>query len=381
MDMQATATASGLDPLRDPRWTRILARDKAADGTFWYSVITTGIYCRPSCPSRACNPRNVVIHDTLEAARATGCRACLRCRPDDPSHDAATAAVARACRLIDEAGQALPLAGLADAVGLSPQHLHRLFKAATGVTPKAYAGARRAALVRERLGGGGTVTQAIHEAGYGSSGRFYAEAGNVLGMTPRRYRAGGAGETLRFAVGACSLGAILVAASAQGIAAILIGDDPDRLLRDLQDRYPRAQLVGGDPAFEALVAQVVGFVESPSTGLDLPLDIRGTAFQQRVWQALRQIPAGSTASYAAIAERIGAPAAVRAVARACAANSLAVAVPCHRVVRHDGALSGYRWGMERKRALLDREGAQAGTGADAVRAHGGPGAALREQRS
>ncbi len=374
MDGQALATASPLlDPRRDPRWVRILARDKAADGTFWYSVVTTGVYCRPSCPSRACNPGNVVIHDSLEAARATGCRACLRCRPDDPSDSAATAKVAQACRLIDEAEQAPSLADLADALGLSPQHLHRLFKAATGVTPRAYAGARRAARLRERLDGDGTVTEAIHEAGYGSSARFYAEAQDVLGMTPRRYRAGGAGEALRFATGTCSLGAILVAASGRGIAAILIGDDPDRLVRELRDRFSRAQLVGGDPAFDALLAQVVAFVETPSVGLDLPLDIRGTAFQQRVWQALRQIPPGSTASYAAVAARIGAPGAVRAVAGACAANALAVAIPCHRVVRHDGGLSGYRWGPERKRALLDREGA--------VRAGGGVDAAAREQRS
>ncbi len=371
MDEQATARDPLPDLPGDPRWARILARDKAADGTFWYSVVTTGVYCRPSCPSRACNPGNVVIHDSLEAARATGCRACLRCRPDDPG-DPATAAVARACRLIDEAGQALPLAGLAAAVGLSPQRLHRSFKAATGVTPAAYAGARRAARLRERLGEGGTVTQAIHDAGYGASSRFYAEAGDLLGMTPRRYRAGGAGEALRFAIGGCSLGAVLVAASTRGIAAILIGDDPNRLLRELQDRFPRAGLVGGDAAFGALVAQVVGFVEAPRTGLDLPLDIRGTAFQQRVWQALRRIPAGSTASYAAVAAGIGAPGAVRAVAGACAANPLAVAIPCHRVVRHDGALSGYRWGVERKRALLEREGAQA---------DGHPGTALREQRS
>ncbi len=359
MNEQATATASTPG---DPRWARILARDKQADGTFWYSVLTTGVYCRPSCPSRTCNPGNVVIHDSLDAARATGCRACLRCRPDAPLPDDAQAAVvARACRLIDAADHALPLPELAEAVGCSPSRLHRLFKAATGVTPRAYAAARRAARLRERLGEDATVTQAIHGAGYGSSGRCYAEAGAVLGMTPRRYRNGGDGETLRVAVEACSLGLILVAASARGIAAILIGDDPERLLCDLRDRFPRAELAGDDPAFATLVSQVVKLVEAPSLGLDLPLDIRGTAFQRRVWQALREVPAGSTASYATIAARIGAPGAVRAVAGACAANTLAVAIPCHRVVRQDGALSGYRWGVQRKRALLDREGAQAGT--------------------
>ena len=357
MDDQAPTTAAPDRP-GDPRWARILARDRTADGTFWYSVVTTGVYCRPSCPSRACNPGNVVIHDSLEAARATGCRACLRCRPDEP-RDGAAAAVALACRLIDEAGQAMPLAALADAVGLGPQRLHRAFKAATGVTPRAFAAARRASRLRDRLAEGGTVTAAIQDAGYGSSGRFYAEAGGVLGMTPRRYRAGGAGEVLRFAATTCSLGAILVASSARGIAAILLGDDPDRLLRELRDRFPRARLVDGDEAFGALLARVVGFVETPSAGLDLPLDIRGTAFQQRVWQALRQVPVGDTASYAEIASRLGVPGAARAVAGACAANPLAVAVPCHRVVRQGGALSGYRWGVARKRALLDREGAQA----------------------
>ena len=373
MQAQSTSTASRSGLPRsgttgDPRWARILARDRGADGTFWYSVSTTGVYCRPSCPSRTCNPDNVVIHDSLGAARATGCRACLRCRPDEPSPDAARAAVvARACRLIDAAEQALPLAGLAQAVGCSPSRLHRLFKAATGVTPRAYAAARRAARLRERLLDGGTVTQAIHGAGYGSSGRFYAEAGDVLGMTPRCYRDGGAGEMLRVAVEACSLGFVLVAASADGIAAILIGDDALLLRRDLRERFPRAGLAGADPAFASLVAQVVGLVEVPASGHDLPLDIRGTAFQRRVWQALRQVPAGSTASYAEIAARVGAPGAVRAVAGACAANSLAVAIPCHRVVRQDGALSGYRWGVERKRALLDREASASGT--------------LREQRS
>ena len=271
MHRQAMVTAprSGMPPSSttgDPRWARILARDKAADGTFWYSVATTGVYCRPSCPSRTCNPDNVAIHDSLQAARATGCRACLRCRPDGPPDDARTAVVAQACRLIDAAEQALPLAGLAQAVGCNPSRLHRSFKAATGVTPRAYAAARRAARLRERLGDGGTVTQAIHGAGYGSSGRFYAEAGDVLGMTPRRFRDGGAGELLRVAVENCSLGFVLVAASAAGIAAILIGDDADRLRRDLRERFPRAVLAGGDAAFAALVARVVGLVEAPASG-------------------------------------------------------------------------------------------------------------------
>ena len=345
---------------QDPRWTRIVERDKSADGTFWYSVATTGVYCRPSCPSRGCNPKNVAIHDTLAAAKATGFRPCRRCKPDEASAGTALgAAVAEACRLIEAAEEAPSLSDLAAAAGLSPSYFHRMFKATTGVTPKAYADACRAARVRDGLAADGTVTSAIYDAGYNSSGRFYANSNERLGMTPTRYRAGGEREELRFAVGQCSLGAILVASSAKGVAAILIGDDPDALTRDLQDRFHRARLIGGNAAYETLVAQVVGLVEAPRLGTELPLDVRGTAFQQRVWQALQAIPPGTTATYAEVAERIGAPKSVRAVAAACAANALAVAIPCHRVVRTDGALSGYRWGVERKRALLDREAAAA----------------------
>jgi len=340
----------------DPRWARIVARDRTADGAFWYSVDTTGVYCRPSCPSRGCNPANVTIHDTLERARATGFRACKRCNPDGPSgEDARVAIVTRACRLIEESETAPPLAELAHALALSPGYLHRLFKAQTGLTPRAYAAARRAKRVREALAGGGSVTEAIFDAGFGSNGRFYEASNAMLGMTPTRFRRGGAAEEIRFAIGETTLGAILVASSAKGVAAILLGDDPDALARDLQDRFPHATLIGADAEYEAVVAAVVGFVEAPAMGLDLPLDIRGTAFQQRVWQALRDIPAGRTLSYTELAGRIGAPSATRAVAGACAANRLAVAIPCHRVVRNTGALSGYAWGVERKRALLGRE--------------------------
>ena len=339
----------------DPRWARVLSRDRGADGLFWYSVATTGVYCRPSCPSRAANPKNVGFHDTVADARAAGFRPCRRCDPDGSSAETGTAIVAQACRFIDGSDSIPSLAALARAAGLSPSHFHRLFKRVAGVTPRAYAVARRAARVRDRLPNSETVTEAIYDAGFNSNGRFYAASDGLLGMTPSRYRAGGVGETLRFAVGQCSLGAILVASSARGVVAILIGDEPEDLVHDLQDRFPCADLVGGEEAYERLVATVVGFVEAPRTGLDLPLDIRGTAFQQRVWQALREIPAGATATYTEVAARIGAPAAVRAVAGACAANALAVAIPCHRVVRNDGALSGYRWGVERKRALIDRE--------------------------
>ncbi|MBC7802131.1 MAG: bifunctional DNA-binding transcriptional regulator/O6-methylguanine-DNA methyltransferase Ada [Gemmatimonadaceae bacterium] len=344
----------------DPRWARIVARDRAADGTLWYSVATTGVYCRPSCPSRTAHPKNVALHDTLDAARATGCRPCKRCNPDGPSPDAVKAEiVAKACRLIERAEELPSLRTLADAVGLSPGHFHRLFRATTGVTPKRYATAHRASRVRLELGRSTTVTEAIYDAGFNANSRFYEASTGLLGMTPTQYRAGGAHEVIRFAVAQCSLGAILVASSEKGVASILLDDDPDALVRNLQDRFPKARLVGADAEYEALVARVVGFVEAPGLGLDLPLDVRGTAFQQRVWQALRDIPAGRTVTYTDIARAIGAPKAVRAVAGACAANALAVAIPCHRVVRNDGSLSGYRWGVERKRALIDREASAA----------------------
>jgi AraC family transcriptional regulator, regulatory protein of adaptative response / methylated-DNA-[protein]-cysteine methyltransferase len=344
----------------DPRWDCVLARDKAADGQFWYSVSTTGIYCRPSCPSRKANPKNVQLHDTLEDAKATGFRPCKRCNPDRLSIEGENAAlVAKSCRLIEQSEEEPSLNELADSVGRSASYFHRIFKAATGLTPKDYAAAHRAAKVRQGLESGNSVTEAIYDAGFNSSGRFYEKSTDILGMTPTQYRAGGDNERIMFAVGQTSLGAILVASSKKGVASILLGDDPDRLVRDLQDRFPRAHLVGADQDYEKLVERVVGFVEAPRLGLDLPLDVRGTAFQQRVWQALQEIPVGQTVSYAEIARRIGSPKAARAVAGACAANNLAVAIPCHRVVRRDEALSGYAWGVERKRALLEIEAGSA----------------------
>lgn len=340
----------------DPRWQLILDREKAADGRFWYSVSTTGIYCRPSCPSRAAKSENVTIHDSLEEARATGRRPCRRCNPEGSSTTEENAALAEAaCRTMAAADGPVVLAQLANAAGLSPSHFHRMFKAAVGVTPRAYASALRATRVREDLRTAGSVTEAIYAAGFGSNGRFYEKSESLLGMTPGRYRAGGAEETLRFAIGQTTLGALLVASSDKGVASILLGDDPDELARDLQDRFPRAILVGGDEGYEQLVARVVGMIEAPGGAHDLPLDVRGTAFQQRVWAALRELPAGTTATYSEIARRIGSPSSTRAVAGACAANAIAVAIPCHRVVRNDGALSGYRWGVERKRTLIERE--------------------------
>ena len=340
------------------RWDAVQRRDPLADGQFYYSVSSTGVYCRPSCGARAALRRNVSFHASCFDAEQAGFRACLRCKPKlPPLAERHAQAVAQACRLIDAAEDAPDLDSLAQACGMSRFHFHRIFKAHTGITPKAYAAAGRARRLQQGLAQAPSVTDALYAAGFNSSGRFYAAADGVLGMTPKAFRAGGSGTSIRFAIGACSLGAILVAATDKGICAILMGDDPDLLARDLQDRFPQAELRGAEADFEATVATVVGFVESPAIGFDLPLDVRGTAFQQRVWQALRAIPSGSTVSYAELAERVGVPSGARAIAGACAANPVAVAIPCHRVVRQDGSISGYRWGVERKAALLEREGA------------------------
>ncbi|MBC3234076.1 bifunctional DNA-binding transcriptional regulator/O6-methylguanine-DNA methyltransferase Ada [Pseudomonas lurida] len=341
---------------QDPRWAAILARDPKADALFVYGVKTTGVYCRPSSASRLPRPENVEFFDTPAHAEAAGYRASKRAAGDQTQLAAHHAQrVADACRQIEQAETPPSLNALALQANMSPFHFHRVFKAVTGLTPKGYASAHRSRKVREGLKGERTVTDALYDAGFNSNSRFYESANQLLGMTPGDYKAGGTNNAILFAVGQCSLGAILVAQSARGVCAILLGDDPDQLVRDLQDQFPKAELVGADQRFEQLVAQVVGLIEAPAVGLDLPLDLRGTAFQERVWQALRDIPPGSTASYAQIAERIGAPKSFRAVAQACGANSLAVAIPCHRVVRSNGELSGYRWGVERKQQLLARE--------------------------
>jgi len=338
------------------RWQAVRTRDRRADGAFVYSVRTTAVYCRPSCGARRARPENVRFHASPAEAREAGFRPCKRCRPDLPERPGvADQAVAKACRLIETAEEVPSLDALARATGLSRFHFHRVFKAATGVTPMAYAAECRAGRVRRELRRTATVTEAIYAAGYNSNGRFYAEANQRLGMTPKAFRTGGEGSRIRFAIGTCSLGRILVGATERGIAAIWFGEDDAVLEQHLRARFPNAMLTEADESFATILAAVVEAVETPARGLDLPLDVQGTAFQNRVWQALREIPAGTTRSYAAIARQIGRPEAARAVAAACAANPAALAIPCHRAIRADGGLAGYRWGTERKRALLSRE--------------------------
>ncbi|WP_280190790.1 bifunctional DNA-binding transcriptional regulator/O6-methylguanine-DNA methyltransferase Ada [Delftia sp. PS-11] len=352
--MQPLSPSSTAYATDDSRWQAVRDRDPLARGHFVYAVRTTGIYCQPGSSARLPRRENVEFFSSAADAEAAGYRAS---RHAGLAADSARAAlIASACRMIEEADSPPALDALAAQAGMSPFHFHRVFKAHTGLTPKAYASAARARRLRQELSVPSvSVTDAIYGAGFNSNSRFYEASDQLLGMRARDYKAGGTGAEIRFAVGQCALGAILVAQSQRGICAILLGDDPDALVRDLQDQFPRARFIGGDAGFERLVAQVVGFVEAPSIGWSLPLDVRGTAFQERVWQALREVPPGTTVSYAQIAERIGSPKAVRAVAQACGANAIAVAIPCHRVVRRNGDISGYRWGVERKRELLRRE--------------------------
>ena len=340
------------------RWLALQRRDPAADGRFVYSVTTTGVYCRPTCPSRLALRENVVFHDTCADAERAGFRPCKRCRPAGVSQRERNAeAAAKACRIIETSEPLPALDALANAVGLSRYHFHRVFKSVVGVTPRQYAAARRTGRVRSELRERRSVTEAIYRAGFNSSSRFYERSSDTLGMTPREYRSGGNGVAIRYAVAASPLGLVLVAGTARGICSVRFGDEPAALQRELRQDFPGASIEKADRAFKGWVNAIVHHLEHPAGVMDLPVDIRGTAFQQRVWQALRGIPAGQTASYAEIAARIGQPSAARAVARACATNPVAVIVPCHRVVRTDGGLSGYRWGVERKRRLLKREGA------------------------
>lgn len=353
-DMNTTPPSSG----DTERWLAVEQRSETADGTFVYGVTTTGIYCRPSCGSKAARRENIVYFDNATDAEKSGYRACKRCRPNEPGQAVQRAEmIADACRMIEAADEPPSLDVLARAAGVSRYHFHRIFKATTGVTPKAYAAASRAKKMRGELAEGASVTRAIFDAGYNASSRFYEESTSRLGMRPKQFRDGGRDAQIKFAIGECSLGTVLIAATDKGVCAIDFGSDAAELLALLQDRFPQAELIGGDESFEKLVARVIGYLETPRGELDLPLDIRGTAFQHQVWAALRAIPAGKTVSYTDIARAIGKPSAVRAVAQACSANRIAVAIPCHRVVRLDGDVSGYRWGVDRKRALLSREAA------------------------
>lgn len=339
----------------EQKWQAVTQRDLAGDGVFFYSVRTTGVYCRPSCAARLARRENVAFHGSCAEAERAGFRPCKRCRPNVPRDASPHAAgILRACRALERAENPPSLAALAALADLSPFHFHRVFKALIGVTPKAYADAERARRVHKILRGSSTVTAAVYAAGFNSSGRFYANSSAMLGMTPSEYRAGGVGLQIKFATGACSLGVVLVAATARGVCAILLGDTPQALAESLVERFPRADLLDNDAEFITHVGKVIKWIDKPSA-IPLALDVQGTAFQHSVWQALREIPSGTTATYAEIANKIGNPRAVRAVAQACAANPTAIAIPCHRVIRTDGELGGYRWGIERKRALLARE--------------------------
>jgi AraC family transcriptional regulator of adaptative response/methylated-DNA-[protein]-cysteine methyltransferase len=354
------------------RWRALKARDQRADGAFLYGVVTTGVYCRPSCASRAPKRDNVIFFESAGEAERAGYRPCKRCEPDlAPSQQWHAKAIVRACRAIEETEGQLSLNELAARVGMSPYHFSRIFKKTTGVTPKEYANGKRAQRLVENLRGGRSVTQAIYDAGYGSPSRFYESDIKRLGMMPANYKTGGAGLKIDYALRETSLGWLLVAAvkhdgknnaagdpkrgKSAGVCAIEFGNEPEELSKRLQMRFPGARLEKDETGFAEWVERLASYVEMPLGVLSLPLDIRGTAFQERVWRELRKIPPGATASYGEIARRLKSPKAARAVARACAANPAAIAVPCHRAVRGDGGMGGYRWGVQRKRAMLERE--------------------------
>lgn len=340
----------------DPRWQAILQRDASVNEQFVYAVKTTGIYCRPGSASRIPKPEHVEFFDSAEDAEQAGYRPSKRLGYTSLElQQRYTEIISKVCQFIETCEVEPSLTVLAEQAALSSYHFHRIFKMQTGVTPKTYIKAWRANRLRKQLEDQAKVTTAIYEAGFNSSNSFYEQATGILGMQPKDYQRGGIHQQITFAVGQSRLGSIMVAQSLQGICAITLGDDPAQLLQDLQDLFPKAELIGGDAAFEQLVAQVVGFVEAPEIGWHLPLDIQGTVFQQRVWQALQKIPLGKTVTYSELAEQLGQPKAVRAVASACANNKIAVAIPCHRVIRQDGSLAGYRWGIERKQQLLQHE--------------------------
>jgi len=337
------------------RWQAVLERNPQADGQFVYAVTTTGIYCRPTCSSRKPKRANARFFDAPPAAEAAGFRPCKRCTPHQNAPQPGVEAVAQAVRLIETAEREPTLSQLAEAVGMSAYHFQRVFKKTMGVTPKQYAIETRLGRVRRNLRQTATVTEAVYNAGFESGSRFYETAGAALGMKPAQYRQGGRGTTIRYATARSYLGWVLVAATDRGVCRIDFGNSPDDLQTRLQAAFPHAKLQADDPDFDKTITETLAFLDAPEQGLALPLDVQGTAFQRRVWTALQTIPAGKTASYGEIAAQIGQPNAARAVAQACASNRIAVAIPCHRVVRRNGDLGGYRWGTERKRAILQRE--------------------------
>jgi AraC family transcriptional regulator, regulatory protein of adaptative response / methylated-DNA-[protein]-cysteine methyltransferase len=341
-------------------WRAVENRDAGADGSFLYGVRTTGVYCRPGCASRRPLRANTVFFETTEAAKAGGFRPCKRCRPtDDSAASRHLAAIEKACAVLRNSETMPSLAELAAAAAISRFHFHRVFKQITGTTPRDYARTHRLGQFGERLAAGQPVAEAIYASGFGSSSRAYEAAPVGLGMTPGARRRGGNGETIRFVTVSTPLGWALVAATERGICMTALGDDRNQLASALRQRFPAAEVIAEDGGLRQWADRIVRFITAPGENLDLPLDIRGTAFQARVWRALQKIPLGKTASYTEIAAALGQPKAVRAVAQACAANKLAMIVPCHRVIRSDGDLGGYRWGVERKRALLARERAAA----------------------
>jgi AraC family transcriptional regulator of adaptative response/methylated-DNA-[protein]-cysteine methyltransferase len=338
------------------RWAAVCARDARADGTFVFAVRTTGVFCRPPCPARRPRRTNVEFFDGADAARAAGYRACKRCKPDGRStQDELVALVDRACRTIEAAETAPSLAELAAAAGKSPFHFQRVFKRVVGVSPREYAAAKRIEQLRSTLPAHGRVADAMYEAGFGSSSRAYSQAASTLGMTPSVFRAGGRGERVRFAVAESSAGWIAVAATQRGIAAIDLADDRAIACARIQKRFWAADLAEDEAELRDVLDAILHSIEQPVAGLDLPLDVQGTAFSRRVWRALTQLGPGQTATYGQIADAIGRPGAARAVATACAANPVALGIPCHRVVPAGGGSGGYRWGTARKRALLDAE--------------------------